>query len=152
MVEQSVNVALTIAERAIFMEKGEVKFFGDTAELLARPDILRAVYVKGTGALTSAPASALRSERERRALELGEARTVLEVEGLVKRFGGITAVDDVSFSLREGEVLGLIGPNGSGKTTTFDLISGYQTPDAGVVRYQGIDITGCRPRNGPGAS
>ncbi len=145
VVEQSVNVALTIAKRAIFMEKGEVKFFGDTADLLARPDILRAVYVKGTGALTSAPASALRSERERRALELGEARSVLEVEGLVKRFGGITAVDGVSFTLREGEVLGLIGPNGSGKTTTFDLISGYQRPDAGVVRYQGLDITGLPP-------
>ena len=145
VVEQSVNVALTIAKRAIFMEKGEVKFFGDTADLLARPDILRAVYVKGTGALTSAPASALRSERERRALELGEARDVLEVEGLVKRFGGITAVDGVSFALREGEVLGLIGPNGSGKTTTFDLISGYQQADAGVVRYQGLDITALPP-------
>jgi branched-chain amino acid transport system ATP-binding protein len=145
VVEQSVNVALTIAKRAIFMEKGEVKFFGDTADLLARPDILRAVYVKGTGALTSAPTSALRSERERRALELGEARGILEVEGLVKRFGGITAVDGVSFALREGEVLGIIGPNGSGKTTIFDLISGFQTPDAGVVRYQGLDITALPP-------
>ena len=145
VVEQSVNVALTLAEKAIFMEKGEIKFFGNTADLLARPDILRAVYVKGTGALTSGPASALRSERERRALELGEARSVLEVEGLTKRFGGITAVDGVSFALREGEVLGIIGPNGSGKTTTFDLISGFQIPDAGVVRYQGVDITDLPP-------
>ena len=145
VVEQSVNVALTLAEKAIFMEKGEVKFFGDTAELLARPDILRAVYVKGTGALTGGPVSALRSERERRALELGEARSVLEVEGVTKRFGGITAVDDLSFVLREGEVLGVIGPNGSGKTSTFDLISGFQLPDAGVVRYQGVDITDLPP-------
>ena len=145
VVEQSVNVALTLAEKAIFMEKGEVRFFGDTADLLARPDILRAVYVKGTGALTSGPGSALRSERERRALELGEARTVLEVEGLTKRFGGITAVDGVTFALREGEVLGVIGPNGSGKTTTFDLISGFSIPDAGLVRYQGVDITDLPP-------
>jgi branched-chain amino acid transport system ATP-binding protein len=145
VVEQSVNVALTLAEKAIFMEKGEIKFFGNTADLLARPDILRAVYVKGTGALTSGTASAIRSERERRALELGEARKVLEVEGLTKRFGGITAVDGVSFALREGEVLGIIGPNGSGKTTTFDLISGFQIPDAGVVRYQGVDITDLPP-------
>jgi branched-chain amino acid transport system ATP-binding protein len=145
VVEQSVNVALTLAEKAIFMEKGEVKFFGNTADLLARPDILRAVYVKGTGALTSGPASALRSERERRALELGEARPVLEVENLTKCFGGITAVDCVSFALREGEVLGVIGPNGSGKTTTFDLISGFQIPDAGAVRYQGVDITALAP-------
>ena len=145
VVEQSVNVALTLAEKAIFMEKGEVKFYGNTADLLARPDILRAVYVKGTGALTSGPGSALRTERERRALELGEARSVLEVEGLTKRFGGITAVDGVSFVLREGEVLGIIGPNGSGKTTTFDLISGFQVPDAGTVRYQGVDITDLPP-------
>ena len=145
VVEQSVNVALTIAQRAIFMEKGEVKFFGQTAELMARPDILRAVYVKGTGALTGSAPSGLRSERDRRALELGEARPVLEVDGLVKRYGGITAVDGVGFTLREGEVLGLIGPNGSGKTTTFDLISGYQVPDAGTVRYQGVDITGLPP-------
>jgi branched-chain amino acid transport system ATP-binding protein len=145
VVEQSVNVALTLAQKAIFMEKGEVRFFGDTADLLARPDILRAVYVKGTGALTSGPASGLRTERERRALELGEARPVLEVEGLTKRFGGITAVDGVSFALREGEVLGIIGPNGSGKTTTFDLIAGFQIPDAGTVRYQGVDITALPP-------
>ncbi len=145
VVEQSVNVALTLAEKAIFMEKGEIKFFGNTADLLARPDILRAVYVKGTGALTGGPVSALRSERERRALELGEARSVLEVEGLTKRFGGITAVDGVTFALREGEVLGVIGPNGSGKTTTFDLISGIQIPDAGIVRYEGVDITDLPP-------
>ena len=144
VVEQSVNVALTIAERAIFMEKGEVKFFGDTADLLSRPDILRAVYVKGTGALTEAPRSG-RSARDRRDLDLRNARPVLEVEGLTKRFGGITALDGIDLSLREGEVLGLIGPNGSGKTTSFDLISGYQIPDEGVVRYEGIDITGMSP-------
>ena len=145
VVEQSVNVALTLAEKAIFMEKGEVRFFGETADLLGRPDILRAVYVKGTGAADRRHRSALRSERERRALELGEARTVLEVEGLAKRFGGITAVDDVSFALREGEVLGLIGPNGSGKTTMFDLISGYQRPTPASVRFDGVDITDLAP-------
>jgi branched-chain amino acid transport system ATP-binding protein len=146
VVEQSVNVALTIAERAIFMEKGEVRFFGATADLLGRPDILRAVYVKGTGALTSgAPASALRTERERRALDLGEARFILELDELVKRYGGVTAVDRVSIDLREGEVLGLIGPNGSGKTTLFDLVSGYQRADAGVVRYDGVDVTDLGP-------
>ena len=144
VVEQSVNVALTIAEKAIFMEKGEVKFFGNTEDLLARPDILRAVYVKGTGALTEAPRGG-RSQREQRSLELGNARPVLEVEGLVKRYGGVTAVDGVSLSLREGEVLGLIGPNGSGKTTSFDLIAGYQIPDEGVVRFEGVDITGMSP-------
>jgi branched-chain amino acid transport system ATP-binding protein len=146
VVEQSVNVALAIAERAIFMEKGEVKFFGKTADLLARPDILRAVYVKGTGALTDgAPAGAMRGERERRSLELGTSRFVLEADNIVKRYGGIVAVDDVSLQLREGEVLGLIGPNGSGKTTLFDVLSGFQPADAGRVRLADVDITNMSP-------
>lgn len=146
IVEQSVNVALTLAERAIFMEKGEVKFIGDTADLLLRPDILRAVYVKGTGALTEGtPAGALRSERERRSMELVEARPILEVKSLTKSFGGIHAVSDVSFDLREGESLGLIGPNGAGKTTAFDLICGFQTPDSGQIFLDGTDITELGP-------
>ncbi|MDQ1402048.1 MAG: hypothetical protein QOG03_364, partial [Actinomycetota bacterium] len=132
----------TIADKAIFMEMGVVRFFVKTRDLVARPDILRAVYVKGTGALTDgAPAGAQRSERERRALAMNEARPVLEVHDLVKRYGGVTAVDGASFALREGEVLGLIGPNGAGKTTIFDMISGYQMPDSGSVIYEGVDIT-----------
>ena len=146
LVEQSVNVALTVAERAIFMEKGEVKFVGDTRELLERPDILRAVYVKGTGALTAgAPAAALKTERELRSYELGQARPILQVQNLSKRFGGIVAVDDVSFDLREGEILGLIGPNGAGKTTVFDLITGYQAADSGRIIYDGGDVTSLGP-------
>ena len=146
VVEQSVNVALNLAQRAIFMEKGEVRFDGPTSELLARPDILRAVYVKGTGALTDgAPAAARRSERDQRLLDLQEARPVLEVSDVVKRFGGITALDGISLSLREGEVVGLIGPNGSGKTTLFDIISGFQRPDRGRVTYEGVDITDLGP-------
>ena len=145
VVEQSVNVALTIAERAIFMEKGEVKFVGETKDLLRRPDILRAVYVKGTGSLTEPAARSLASERDRRMLELGDARPILEVEGLTRRFGGVTALDGLSLALREGEVLGIIGPNGSGKTTMFELISGFQTPDAGLVRFDGVDITDISP-------
>ncbi len=144
VVEQSVNVALNLAEKAIFMEKGEVRFFGKTADLLARPDILRAVYVKGTGALTSGPAAAGPAAARRRH-ELEVARPVLEVHDLHKRFGGVTAVAGVSFALREGEVLGLIGPNGAGKTTLFDLISGYQQPDEGRVVLEGVDITRAGP-------
>jgi branched-chain amino acid transport system ATP-binding protein len=146
VVEQSVNVALTLADKAIFMEKGEVKFNGKTADLLQRPDILRAVYVKGTGALTDgAPAAARRTERQQRAMELGDAPPVLQVDGIVKRFGGLTAIDGVSLELREGEVLGLIGPNGSGKTTLFDIISGFQSADEGRVHFQGVDVTGLGP-------
>ena len=139
IVEQSVNVALEIAEKAVFMEKGEVKFFGPTADLLARPDILRAVYVRGAGALTT---QATRSKAGR---DYESARPVLQVTNVVKRFGGINAVDDVSFDLREGEILGLIGPNGAGKTTLFDLLSGFNLPDSGHVVYEGVDITSATP-------
>lgn len=70
---------------------------------------------------------------------------LLEVEGLSKRFGGVQAVLDLSFQVREGEILGMIGPNGSGKTTTFNLITGFYGPDQGHVRFAGRDITGLPP-------
>ncbi|HVE94245.1 MAG TPA: MFS transporter [Acidimicrobiales bacterium] len=143
VVEQSVNVALTLADKAVFMEKGEVRFVGKTADLMRRPDILRAVYVKGTGALTDGGAT--RADARRRSEALALARPILSVEGLVKRYGGITAVNEISFDLREGEALGVIGPNGSGKTTLFDLISGYQVADAGRVTFDGVDITAMSP-------
>ncbi|MFN2462860.1 MAG: MFS transporter [Candidatus Dormibacteria bacterium] len=141
VVEQSVNVALTIAERAAFMEKGEVKFVGPTADLLQRPDILRAVYVKGTGGALSSGQAAGEAVARRRQQELDGSAPVLQVEGIVKRFGGVTALNDVSLTLRQGEVLGLVGPNGSGKTTLLDVISGEIKPDEGRVHYKGVDIT-----------
>lgn len=70
---------------------------------------------------------------------------MLEVTGLTKRFGGFTAVSEVSFSLAEGEILGLIGPNGSGKSTTFNLIAGLHAPSAGSVRLEGEEIGGLPP-------
>ncbi len=68
-------------------------------------------------------------------------RPVLEVNGLTRRFGGITAVRDVDFTLHEGQILGLIGPNGAGKTTIFDLISGHLPNDGGRIPLDGIDVT-----------
>jgi len=70
---------------------------------------------------------------------------LLEVEGLAKRFGGVHAVVGLSFYVRTGEILGVIGPNGSGKTTTFNLITGFYPPDRGLVRFAGEEITGLRP-------
>jgi ABC-type branched-subunit amino acid transport system ATPase component len=67
---------------------------------------------------------------------------LLQVDRLAKRFGGLTAVDDVSFALASGEILGLIGPNGAGKTTLFNLITGIVKPTAGRVCFAGDDITG----------
>lgn len=71
--------------------------------------------------------------------------TLLEVAGLARRFGGVQAVHDLSFHVREGEILGMIGPNGSGKTTTFNLIAGFYRPDRGRVRFAGREVTGLPP-------
>jgi branched-chain amino acid transport system ATP-binding protein len=67
---------------------------------------------------------------------------LLQVSKLTKKFGGFTAVNDVSFEVAEGEILGLIGPNGSGKSTTFNLVAGALKPDAGSVRFRGEEIGG----------
>lgn len=72
-------------------------------------------------------------------------RKVLEVSNIVKRFGGITAVDGVSFDVREGEILGIIGPNGCGKSTLFNCILGQLQPSEGGVKVDGRDVTGLRP-------
>ena len=149
IVEQSVNVALTVASRAYFMEKGEVRFSGPTAELLERDDILRSVFLEGAASATAGPSTAGRATesapRAASPVPLAERPAVLQVSGLTKRFGGITAVDDVSFDLRQGEILGLIGPNGAGKTTIFDLLSGLLGADGGRIRMAGRDVTDWSP-------
>ncbi len=71
--------------------------------------------------------------------------SLLEVEGLSKRFGGVTAVDACSLSLQPGSITGLIGPNGSGKTTVFNLITGFISRDAGDVRFNSQSIAGLGP-------
>jgi branched-chain amino acid transport system ATP-binding protein len=134
LVEQSLNVALTIADRAVFMEKGEVLYDGDTEGLLARPDLVRAVFM-------GAVATGGRSTRRR----VSTSDAALEVRGLTVSFGGVTAVNDVSFSVVSGEVLGIIGPNGAGKTTLFDLISGFTQPDSGSVLVGDADVTSMSP-------
>jgi branched-chain amino acid transport system ATP-binding protein len=70
---------------------------------------------------------------------------ILEGEGVTKHFGGLAAVSSVDFSVDQGEVVGLIGPNGAGKTTLFNLISGALVPNAGVIRFNGQNITGSKP-------
>jgi branched-chain amino acid transport system permease protein len=73
------------------------------------------------------------------------AGPLLEVSGLHKSFGGVHAVDGVDLTVAEGEILGLIGPNGSGKTTALNLVSGALRPDAGDIRYRGQPIAGLPP-------
>jgi branched-chain amino acid transport system ATP-binding protein len=70
---------------------------------------------------------------------------VLAAEAATRRFGGLVAVDEVSFDVARGEVFGLIGPNGAGKTTLFNLFTGLQPASSGQLRHEGVDITRCRP-------
>ncbi len=72
-------------------------------------------------------------------------KTLLEVSNLGRAFGGLLAVNDLSFSVREGEIMGLIGPNGAGKTTVVNLVSGVIRPTSGTVRFDGHDVTGVAP-------
>ncbi|HEV3227471.1 MAG TPA: MFS transporter, partial [Acidimicrobiales bacterium] len=152
LVEQSINVALTVADRAYFMEKGEVRFEGSTAELLERDDIVRSVFLEGatkanghdgTGAGNGKRPTPAVARRE--LTDLTERPIALDVRAIVKSFGGIRAVDDASFVLREGEILGLIGPNGAGKTTIFDLVSGFLIPDRGRILLGEVDVTKMSP-------
>ena len=70
---------------------------------------------------------------------------LLKISGLYKNFGGVQAIDDLNFEVAEGELLGMIGPNGSGKTTAVNLITGFVKPTEGEVRYRGKNITGWPP-------
>jgi branched-chain amino acid transport system ATP-binding protein len=134
LVEQSVNVALTIADRAYFMERGTIRFSGPTAELLERPDLLRSVFLSGA----VQPAASAPEPTD-------DVPVALSLHELTRRFGGIRAVDGVTFDVHEREIVGVIGPNGAGKTTMFDLVSGFIPVDSGRIVLGGRDITMASP-------
>jgi neutral amino acid transport system ATP-binding protein len=71
--------------------------------------------------------------------------TLLDIDGLVKGFGGLLAIDDLSLSVDRGELVGVMGPNGAGKSTLFNCVSGVVEPDAGTVTFDGSDVTGRQP-------
>ena len=107
--------------------------------MLDRPDILRSVFIAGAGAVTdgggNGGTTARRSCRARAEADdiAADAEVLLECVEVTKRFGGITAVDDVDLQLRDGEILGLIGHNGAGKTTLMDCISGFLEIEGGRI-------------------
>ncbi len=172
LVEQSVNLALTIAQTAYFMEKGEIRFHGPTAELLERPDVLRSVFLEGAQsgmeheASTNGhaanghagnghaatptqivPATVAHLEAPTsNGHSLEDAPVRLGLLDISKRFGGLAALTDVSLQAAAGEIIGFIGPNGAGKTTLFDTISGFVTPDRGTIILgegdEAQDVTG----------
>jgi ABC-type branched-subunit amino acid transport system ATPase component/MFS family permease len=136
LVEQSVNVALTLAERAYFMERGRIRFSGPTTDLLARPDLLRSVFLSEASVGEARPAIAATTPTAGT-----DDSPVLVVTDVACSFGGVRAVNGVSVEIATGEIVGFIGPNGAGKTTLFDLISGFTPTATGFVTIAGQDVT-----------
>jgi branched-chain amino acid transport system permease protein len=142
MVEQSINVSTTIAHDSVFVEKGSVRYQGATSELALRDDIVHSVFF---GRASNAQPQPLRPRAERIALaspSSGAARHVLlSAKGIRKTYGAVTAIDSLDLDVYTGQVLGIIGSNGAGKTTAFDILSGFTQPDAGTLHYNGHEIT-----------
>ena len=165
IVEQSVNVATALADRAVFMEKGQVRFTGPTKELAERPDLLRSIFFAASDADDSAasppvsrvvvpaePRASGRDAHDTRAVQAAgieaagvEAAGVqaagIACRGVTKRFGGLLALHDVDLDVRPGEIVGLIGQNGAGKSTLLDCLGGFQPIDGGSVELRGRDVT-----------
>ncbi len=95
--------------------------------------------------VATAEATVLQPPAQARPVASTSQSAVLVVEGLVKHFGGVAAVDNCSFQAMKGQVTGLIGPNGAGKSTAIDLISGFKLPDAGTIVFDGTAIQGLPP-------
>jgi branched-chain amino acid transport system permease protein len=115
------------------------------AGLVGIPGRLLAVYRRWRG--YTGTSAALEPFRPLPAVAAGDApgEPLLEVSHLVRRFRGVTALDDVSLTVRTGEILGIVGPNGSGKTTLFNVISGFYRPHAGAITLDGRPVSGARP-------
>jgi ABC-type branched-subunit amino acid transport system ATPase component/ABC-type branched-subunit amino acid transport system permease subunit len=124
----------------LFMPQGIVPFVGELLEKRRR---------RGDEAIVGARLEGPLVMREREEAPVGHevqaGRKLLEVKGLEKRFGGLRAVDGCSFAVPEGSITALIGPNGSGKTTAFNLIDGTMRPNAGEVWFDGRRVDGMRP-------
>lgn len=145
IVEQSVTVALEVAKRAVFLERGTARFSGQTADLLARTDVLRSVFIGG-GLPTEAnggkkPRKTSSKVAARELAELVARPAVLECVNVGKSFGGIRVLNDIGMTVHKGEIVGLIGHNGAGKTTLFDVICGFLPIDGGRVFLGGSDVT-----------
>jgi ABC-type branched-subunit amino acid transport system ATPase component/ABC-type branched-subunit amino acid transport system permease subunit len=140
VVEQSLNVATSIAVRAMFMERGQVRFTGSTADLAGRSDLARSVFLGGAARRLTVRNSDLGGGPA--SLETAPAvHPALEVQGLTRHFGGVAALQGMELSAAPGQILGIIGANGAGKTTLFDVCSGFLDAQGGRVLLAGTDIT-----------
>jgi ABC-type branched-subunit amino acid transport system ATPase component/MFS family permease len=140
IVEQSLNVAVSIAHRAVFMEKGEIRFDGPTEDLMRRPELVRAVFM---GGVVAGPSSSSVGPARQRHIE--ERDAIFGANDLHVAFGGVNALSGAHIDVAGGEIVGVIGPNGAGKTTLFDVLSGFVAPDSGTVVFDGTDVTALSP-------
>jgi branched-chain amino acid transport system ATP-binding protein len=131
VVEQSLDLALELADRAYFLEQGAVRYEGAPRALVDRTDLVRAVFL--TDVATTAPVAP--DAPDAHAPRTTGAR--LEVRHVSKHYGGVAALDDVSFTVGAGEILGFVGANGAGKTTLFDVLSGFVRCDDGAITLRG---------------
>lgn len=137
IVEQSLNTAAKVAERCLFMERGQIRYRGTIRNLMEREDLARAVFLPG-------PRDASVSAAGKPLAQDGSVAD-FSAAGVTKAFGGITAVDGIALEVGHGEIVGLIGPNGAGKTTLLDICSGFVVADTGRINLRGIDITDLAP-------
>lgn len=145
VVEQSINVSTTIADTSLFMEKGQVRYSGPTSELLHQDKLVRSVFF-GDQPRPVAPPQSTQARASRNGQgRISDQPVVFSAKGITKSYGAITAVADLDLDITKGQILGVIGSNGAGKTTAFDIFSGFTAPDAGTVLYNGIDVTGASP-------
>jgi ABC-type branched-subunit amino acid transport system ATPase component len=134
LVEQNAAMALAVADDAVVLEVGRVSLARPASELADSPEVRDRYLGVDVSAGQARPAPAP-------ATGVGE----LVVDGLTVRFGGITALADVSFTVKPGTMHALIGPNGAGKSTCLNVLSGVYAADAGSVRYGGRELRGLRP-------
>jgi ABC-type branched-subunit amino acid transport system ATPase component len=142
LVEQNAAMALEAADSAYMLEVGRISLSGPSAELAAS-DAVRERYL-GVGSGGAAVRSPSTDGDARAPAERREPQE-LSVEGVTVRFGGIKALEEVSFAVKPGTVHALIGPNGAGKSTCLNLLTGVYACEAGSVRYGGRDLTSLRP-------
>jgi branched-chain amino acid transport system ATP-binding protein len=132
LVEQNAAMALSVADRAVVLEVGGVSLSGSASELADSPQV-RDRYLGAETTPAPPRAQAAASSKE------------LAVDGVTVRFGGVTALSEVSFSVAPGSTHALIGPNGAGKSTCLNVLSGVYAASAGSVRYGDRQLRGLRP-------
>ena len=138
LVEQNAALALDIATTAYVLEVGRVALEGSAEELTKSPEVQER-YLGGSVEQAQIATPTAKPSTSKQAAE------PLVAEGLTVRFGGITAIQDVSFTVEPGTIHALIGPNGAGKSTTLNALTGVYEPTAGTVRYGERTLTGLRP-------